>query len=165
MHGCGFQLRVAQLSQYVDNIAIEGNVHPETRAAIERRLFEEGLSTDDGHDANLILRLTDERLRQRATLFGSDGRATEYELTLKIDTQLERSDSANPVRNQSFSASGRYGIDSSMPMASVAEREVLERQMRDRLAQQLSSFLLNALRTAGCETATDEAACIETERK
>ena len=163
LHGCGFQLRNVQLSQYADNVIVEGEVHPETRAAIERTLHQEGLTTLGSDASDPILHVRDEVFHQRATLFGRDGRAVEYELTLEVDCVLLITDSAIPERKFSFAASGRYGLDSSIPLASVAERETLESDLRERLAKHLRSFLLNALRTAKYESDSVQAAAIETE--
>lgn len=164
LHGCGFQLRNVQLSQYVDNVIIKGDIHPQTRVAIEQTFHNEGLSTLGNEATDPILRISNEIIQQRATLFGRDGRATEYELTLKVDCVLAMADSGIPERKFSFTASGRYGLDSSIPLASVSERERLEGELRDRLARDLKSFLLNALRASKNESDGVENTEIEAER-
>ena len=158
--GCGFQLRQVQLSQFYEVVNVTGDVRPETRAIIERSLREAGVATDVT-DADAVLRLSEETIEQRATLFGDDGRATEYALTMTIKGLLEEGNDSASHQLQTFSVAGHYGVNIEVPLASVAERETLESELRRNIARQLTRYLLAVARSAECTNNPKDLACAD----
>ncbi|MDO3381930.1 LPS-assembly lipoprotein LptE [Gilvimarinus algae] len=147
--GCGWQLRGELMPPLdINHLRIEASEeHTELQRELEQALARQGIAVvEPPAEAGHTLILGDESLTKRTVGVGSDSLAAAFELTLELDYQLY--DSAGTLLAPASTAQVIRSFDASDPTGLEREQDLLEREMRRELVQQLMRRLYFSLRDA-----------------
>jgi len=143
--GCGFNLRgtdsagASQARVFVDT-ARDSSIREELRKVLSDRSFS---VVDNRDQANVLLRVADERQSQRIVSVQSTGKVSEYELSHSVNIQVAQSEDSNLPQYKSGQASNRvevvreYTYDQGGVLGKEDEADILRVEMRRELALQI----------------------------
>lgn len=138
--GCGFQLRGSSpVPPALQPLAVVCDRQvPEPLCQAVREQLELGrVQVQDATEAAYILTLDDFRQDRRATAITARGSAAEYRLSQSLRMSVRTADQVPLLAGAELVARESYRYDETNVLAKQREQEDLERQLHDRLAQQV----------------------------
>lgn len=142
---CGFAPRGGLISSApVGAIFVDASRDVELAELLRENIVDQGLNLAAGRDqANVLVRLTNERQGQRVVSVQSAGRVSEFELRHAIDLLIIRANAGEIARYGTESRSDRvtvrreYTFDDTGVLGKEDEASILQRELREELARQL----------------------------
>ena len=130
--GCGFQLRSWRVADDFQTARVEADGSVDFAAEVRGALREAGVTVVDG-EADLVLRLSDQREEQRAASVAADARVAERELVLQVSVAYFAGDGAplapaRVLRTERIARLDRGGL-----LGSGAEHALVAAEMRTEL--------------------------------
>ncbi len=135
--GCGFQLQgSADLSEELQQIAITGvgdgtNLH----RTLYRSLQSNGVTIDPGSDT--VLAVLKNTSNQKAVTYTGSGQSSQYDVTNQLTFQLQNAKGTRLLGPYNLQARRTYQVDQNNTTASIAERELLGRELETELTNQV----------------------------
>ena len=99
-------------------------------------------------DAELSVQLLDERLERRSVSVTEQARTAEYELTLDVQYQVSGSDGRMLIPARWIQSRRNYRFDRFNIIGSSEEQALLEKEMRNEVAQQIIRSLDTLMRSS-----------------
>jgi len=142
---CGFAPRGGLIaSAPVGAIFVDASRDVELAELLRDNIVDQGLSLAPGRDqANVLVRLTNERQAQRVVSVQSAGRVSEFELRHAIDLLIIRASAGEIARYGTEGSPDRvtvrreYTFDDTGVLGKEDEASILQRELRQELARQL----------------------------
>ncbi len=132
---CGFQLRAWQLDGVFH---VEGEDAPALVRAVQRGLRESGAaSAGDADDADIVVRLADEREARRGVSLTPGGRVAEYEVSLQVSFVAEAADGETIIPRRVVRAERVYSLDVNNLVGSREEEALIRGELRRALAERV----------------------------
>lgn len=142
---CGFQLRgtdsnLASIARVYVDTSRDSTVREELRKVLSDRSFS---VVDNRDQANVLLRVDDERLSQRIVSVQKDGKVSEYELAHSVSMQVAQSADQDVPAYDEEQATNRvevireYTFDQGGVLGKEDEADILRTEMRRELALQI----------------------------
>jgi len=132
---CGFAPRGGLISSApVGAIFVDASRDVELAELLRENIVDQGLNLAAGRDqANVLVRLTNERRGQRVVSVQSAGRVSEFELRHAIDLLIIRANAGEIARY----GTEKYTFDDTGVLGKEDEASILQRELREELARQL----------------------------
>ncbi len=132
---CGFQLRAWQLDGVFH---VEGEDAPALVRAVQRGLRESGAaSAGDADDADIVVRLADEREARRGVSLTPGGRVAEYEVSLQVSFVAEAANGEAIIPRRVVRAERVYSLDVNNLVGSREEEALIREELRRELAERI----------------------------
>lgn len=144
--GCGFHLRGAmELPQDMERLRITGNTNSPFYYELERALIAAGGQVVKSAEAvTATLSIQGERYGRRVLTVDSTGRASEYELSMRVTYSLSAPDGTELISSDEVSLRRDYRFNPGNVLASEAQEETLRDEMRRQAARQILRRLQRA---------------------
>lgn len=136
--GCGFHLRGYTFVGHVDSYYVESDTGARMRDPLERSLKLAGATAAPGPGgADVVIRMIDGRRERRSVSVAGDVGVAEYELSIELNYAIVGRD-GQTLREPGWVRVQRvYRLDRGNVMGSSEERELIERELENDLAQQI----------------------------
>lgn len=137
---CGFQLRGAPpVSSALEPLELDCQAPVPTSLclSVREQLELGGVELASGEDANYHLRIENFERDRRASAITVQAAAAEYTLRHSVSLELISADDVPIIASTRLSTSESYRYDETNVLAKQREEENLQRQLSDRLAQQV----------------------------
>lgn len=143
---CGFAPRGGSLSGQaaVGMIFVDAGREVQLADLLREKISAQGLTLASGRDqANVLVRLTNERQGQRVVSVQSQGRVSEFELRHLIDLLIIRAEPGEIARYgedqpaDTVAVRREYTFDETGVLGKADEASILTQELRDELARQL----------------------------
>ncbi len=143
---CGFAPRGGSLSGQapVGTIFIDAGREVQLAELLREQIRAQGLTLASARDqANVLVRLTNERQGQRVVSVQSEGRVSEFELRHLIDLLIIRAEPGETARYgedqpaDTVAVRREYTFDETGVLGKEDEASILRQELRDELARQL----------------------------
>jgi len=144
--GCGFHLRGTNLSSSIESIQIDAEGRVSVLDAVRRNFEYAGVKVKP--DAKLAVQLLDERLERRSVSVTEQARTAEYELTLDVQYQVSGPDGRTLIPSRWIQSRRNYRFDRFNIIGSSEEQALLEKEMRNEIAQQIIRSLDTLMRSS-----------------
>ena len=152
---CGWHLRGnINLPQDLNSLhVVSQDQYSELTRDLKEVISKNNITLSDSTSADYSIELLEERNQRRAASVGGNGLASEYELTLEVDYTISRGDQLL-LPKTTARATRSYDYDQNQVLGSNQEQQVIERELRFELLQNI----LRRLRfTSKAANATPEA--------
>lgn len=157
LSACGFQLAgerplpAALSSVYVDVVDPYNVTVPPLETAVQKRLASRGGAVKSRADeASAVLRLSDLHETRDTVAIGTDGKAVEYRLVIRVSYELDSGGKAL-IPNDTLTVARNYSFNTQQILAKEGEQGKLRDYLEDEMAELLLLRLeaqLNALPAA-----------------
>lgn len=141
--GCGFQLRGnSPLVAGLDAVALRStDPNSDLSIELERALKQSSAWTDA--DGAAVLSLSNEALNRQILSYNERARVSEYTLVLTVDVVLQRGDDVLQP-GITLSVEREYGFDENQALAAAKEEELITRELRRQMVQQILEHVRQA---------------------
>lgn len=155
---CGFQLRTWDLAG-LERVQVVGAEAPLLRRELTRALTQSGVVLADARsDADVVLRLSDERESRRTASVSGGGRVAEYEMSLAVSFGARDAEGDELVPTRTLRAERTYRLDLDNLIGSREEETLIVRELRADLVQRIVRSLGRAAERARGAEAPDAGA-------
>lgn len=137
---CGFQLRTWELAAGIETARIDAERGVDLDVDLARALESAGVRLVDA-DADVVVRLTDQRDHWRSVSVTRGARTAEYELALQVSFAVADSDGAELAAAQILRAERVARLDRDNLIGSSEERRLLAAEARDDLVGRMVRVL------------------------
>ena len=137
---CGFQLRTWELAAGIETARIDAERGVDLDVDLARALESAGVRLVDA-DADVVVRLTDQRDHWRSVSVTRGARTAEYELALQVSFAVADSDGAELAAGQVLRAERVARLDRDNLIGSSEERRLLAAEARDDLVGRMVRVL------------------------
>ena len=137
--GCGFQLRgnIEIPQEWLALHLVTSSPNGELAKGVRSSFSNNGVQWLEASDANYVLQLGDEKFERRNLSIGANARAAEFELTLSTTLQVRDAKGKEVVPQSDVVVHKIMTHDPSNVTGKVEESNLLRREMRQELVQQL----------------------------
>ena len=140
--GCGFQLRAWELT---GAFHVEAEDAPGLGRGLESALREAGADIAPvADDADIVVRLADERESRRGVSLTPGGRVAEYEVALAVSFVVEDAAGAAIVPRRGLRAERIYSLDVNNLVGSREEEGLIREELRAELVRRIIRNLVAA---------------------
>ena len=152
--GCGFQLRgtVDIPQEWLALHLVTASPNGELSKGVRSSFANNGVQWLEAGDANYVLHLGDEKFEQRNLSIGANARAAEFELTLSTTLRVLDGKGAEVLPQSDVLVHKIMTHDPSNVTGKVEESNLLRREMRQELVQQLMRNIRFAATRVGTQT-------------
>jgi LPS-assembly lipoprotein len=151
--GCGFKLRSYGFTGAIESYALIGRTNLQVAEALRRQLRQAGVAEASPAEASVVLELLDERRDRRSASTAGGARAAEYEMTLEVHYRVLDASGAELVAPTWIERQRVYRIDRDNIVGSSGEQTILEQELINDIAGQMT----RVLDTVGRRVQTDAA--------
>jgi LPS-assembly lipoprotein len=142
LNGCGFQLRGTQAATAMPEDwqklnLVTGNPNSEFSRELEARFSANGIQWVDRSEANYVLMLGPERFSQRNLSLNAQARAAEFELTMRSNFTVLSPAGDEVMPDTEATVVKQMENDPRNVVGKAEEIQILKREMRTELAQQI----------------------------
>ena len=142
VNGCGFQLRgteaaTAMPQDWQKLSLVTGNPNSEFSREVQARFSANGIQWVDRDEADYVLRLGQERFSQRNLSLNAQARAAEFELTMRSNFTVLSPAGDEVMPDTEASVVKQMENDPRNVVGKAEEIQILKREMRTELAQQI----------------------------
>ena len=134
--GCGFRLRTWDLATNFETAAIHADRDTDLDRDLGQALRSAGVRVVE-EDADVVLRLADQRNERRSGAVTSAGRAAEYELALQVAFGVTRNDGQELAATRLLRSERVARLDRDNIIGSSEEQALLATEMRNDLVGQM----------------------------
>jgi LPS-assembly lipoprotein len=137
--GCGFQLRgtVDIPEEWLTLHLVTASPNGELAKGVRSSFSNNGVQWVEAGEANYVLQLGNEKFEQRNLSIGANARAAEFELTLSTTLQVRDSKGKEVVPESDVIVHKIMTHDPENVTGKIEESNLLRREMRQELVQQL----------------------------
>ena len=155
---CGFHLRTWDLAG-LERVQVVGGDAPLLRRELTRALTQSGVVLAETRDeADVVVRLSDERESRRTASVSGGARAAEYEMSLAVSFGAQDADGEELVPTRTLRAERTYRLDLDNLIGSREEETLIVRELRSDLVQRMVRSLGRAAERARGAAASDAGA-------
>lgn len=135
--GCGFQLQgSADLSEELQHINVTGVADGSyLHRTLHRSLQSNGVTIDPGSDT--VLAVIKNTSNQKAVTYTGSGQSSQYDVTNLLSFQLQNAKGTRLLGPYNLQARRTYQVDQDNTTASIAERELLGKELESELINQV----------------------------
>ena len=146
--GCGFQLRGWELESSVESIHLDAQPRIRFAQPLRQALRQSGVRIEPrGAEAELVLKLLDERRQRRTVAVTGSARAAEYEITLGVRYEIRAG--GNVLREPRWLEASRVlVVDRDNIAGTAGEQALIEAELQNDLVQQILRALDAAARSS-----------------
>jgi LPS-assembly lipoprotein len=139
LSGCGFQLRgtVDIPEQWLAMHLATSSPNSELAKSVRSSFSNNGVQWLEASEANYVLQLGNEKFERRNLSIGANARAAEFELTLGTTMQVRDANGKEVIPQSDIMVHKIMTHDADNVTGKVEESNLLRREMRQELVQQL----------------------------
>ena len=154
LSGCGFQLRgtVDIPEEWLAMHLVTSSPNGELARGVRTSFANNGVQWMEAADANYLLHLGDEKFEQRNLSIGANARAAEFELTLRTTLRVLNDRGEEVLPRSDVLVHKIMTHNPSNVTGKVEESNLLRREMRQELVQQLMRNIRFAATRSGAQT-------------
>lgn len=154
--GCGFQLRTWDISAAFATFAIDAPREVTLARSLARTLEAAGLRRVEA-DADIVIRLADQREDRRSASVTGAGRAAEVELTLEVTFGVKDRAGAELIPDRAVRLERVFRLDTDNVVGSSEEESLLLGEMRTEVTTRILRSLDAVARLGAASTASPPA--------
>ena len=139
--GCGFKLRSYGFTGTIESYALIGRTNLEVANVLRSQLRQAGVAEASPSEASVVLELLDQRRDRRSASTAGGARAAEYEMTLEVHYRVLDGSGSELVAPTWIERQRVYRSDRDNIVGSSGEQTILERELINDIAGQMTRVL------------------------